>query len=259
MKLKSKNLKTSFFYIIIPIVLASILGFILYQSNQRIETLKSGIDLKPRPFSELLATDFADVKDEVADPSKCDGSKIMKFLEAVKQSKSPEFLEAAKNSKASMNRFKDYDLFKDYDPNVHKLTILDDCWRQYENEYVRFKFRDLNGSLRMNEVDYFEIFDDSLEAFYAFGIGVIKINDFSIEKNIIEKLKGELATVKNIKIYKNPIGVEIYRADTIHLTYKYEDKSYYFIDLPDYNKYISIMSYSDRIAKDILSTIEIKK
>ena len=241
MKFKIKKFKVIFIYIIIPVILIVFLGIALYQSDRRMKLLKQGIDLKPRPFSELIATDFASVKDEPADPSKCDGTKILKFLEGVKDSKAP------------------VDWFKNYDPNIHKLTILDNCWRQYENEYVKFKFRDLNGSLKMSGVDSFSIEDFGSDKSNNFGIAVIKRNNPSIQEDIINRLKSELATVKNIKIYKNSRGAEIYRADTIHLTYKYENKSYYFIDLPDYNKFIFIMSYSEPTMKDILSTIEVKK
>jgi len=225
-------------FVIIPIVLVMIIIFVFYESSQNLARLKNGIDLKPKPFSELLATDFAKVGDEaIQDPSKCDSTRVL--AEIKKDSSNPNLA----------------DNWMDYDPNVHKLKILDNCWREYENEYVKFKFRDLNDSLVMWKENYFGINETNSR---SFGTLTLKKNKLPLYKAIIAFLELSTQDFKEIKTFINPNKVNIYRAESMRHTYRYEKKISYFIDLPSNDNYLNIWSSSDRVIKEILSTIETK-
>jgi len=238
MKIKLKKFKSISLYILIPITLVLVLIFLIYQSNQKIKLLKQGIDLKPRPFSELIALDFADVKDEPADPSKCDGTKIMKFLSEVKTS----------TAQVSW--------FKDYDPNIHKLTILDNCWRQYENEYVKFKFRDLNGSLWMDRENSFNVTVEGLPN----NIGIYdNSKNGKTYFNAVLRLIPLNSEFLGMSTYKNKNDEIILRTEILSHSPVHLKRNIYTIELPNTDKFIFVSGYTDRTIMDILSTIELKK
>lgn len=244
MKISKKCLQSIAMVVVVVIVMTGFGGWVKYKikkekvAKNTIYINGISVDLTPRPFSELITTDFADVKDEVADPSKCDGSKV---LAQIKQESS--------NPKLA-------DFWKDYDPNVDKLTILDNCWRQYENQYVKFKFRDLNGSLLMYGSENFGINSSG----FLNNIGVYDVSRSG--KNYIDAV---LKTIQSneeflgMTQYKNPQGVIILRTEVFSHQAVNVKKSHYTVDLPGIDEFIDIHGYSDRAMKDILSTIEIKK
>lgn len=112
-----KKIPTALF-IIIPIILVIILIYVFYVSSQK----NYQEDLQIRPFSELLEMDFPELEEkDIQDPSVCDSTRIIKEWTNDKA----EWINAGET----------------------KLTLLDDCWREYENEIFKFRFRDINDSI----------------------------------------------------------------------------------------------------------------
>lgn len=222
--------------IIIPIILVVAFAYLLYASDKKMVRLKQGIDLEPRPFLELLEMDFAKVGNvSIQDPSKCSSTKV---LEQIKQfSSNPEI-----------------DGWKNYDANIYKLNILDDCWRQYENEYLKVRFRDLNDSLIMSRVGVFSVDEPNSRTFW---IATSDKNNQSYFDAIMA-YSGKYQDFHSLKVFKNPNGLEIYRLEIGYNSYKYTKKNFYLIDIPKSDNYITISSDSNRILKEILSSIELK-
>lgn len=244
MKINKKQLQNIFMIVIVIIAMVGF-GFLAKHnidkkiaSRNQIYINGLKIDLTPRPFSELLATDFANIKDEPADPNKCDGTKILKFLEGVK------------DSKAQVT------WFKDYDPSIHKLTILDNCWRQYENEYVKFKFRDLNGSLSMDSHRSFNVNANG----FPNNLGIHDNNKNGKSYiNAALRMMPPNSEFLGMSTYSNPNGVMVLKTEILSHSGMDVRESVYTIDMPGTDRFIYISGYSDRTMKDILSTIEIKK
>jgi len=236
--MKFPQAKLKILYLIISIILISVLVYVLYQSNQEITRRKTGIDLRPRPFSELLKMDFSNVGDEtIQDPSKCNSTRVLDQIK--KDSTNPNLK----------------DNWIGYDPKVDKLTILDNCWRQYENQYVKFRFRDLDDSLVIDKTDQFMINDGSLK---SFGVLYLRKSNLPIDQTIIKFVGLTRENFLGVKNYKKLNSVIVYRSESYYHTYRLEKKIQYFINLDD-KGYLYLWSNSDRVLREILSSVEIKK
>ncbi len=230
-----KKIPTALFLIGLFILLL-ISSYLLYEYNLRAYRIKVGI----KPFSELLEIDFVDLEEIKVDENNCDVTRVVDYLEAVKNSKVP------------------VSGFKDYDPDIHKLTILDDCWRQYENEYVRFKFRDLNGSLLMTKTGIFNLAEGSKNTTRTFGLLTPDKNSLPYNQAIIAYLEYTGHTFIKTDTFINPNGVIIDRTETYSPQVTKEKSIYYTIDLPEQDKFIYLLSHSKRVSEEILSSIELK-
>jgi hypothetical protein len=234
-----KKISTALFLIGLFILLL-ISSYLLYEYNLRAYRIKVGI----RPFSELLEMDFTDVENEtIQNRSKCDSKKVL--------------------GKGN------------YAPEEYKLTILNNCWREYENDYVKFRFRDLNNSLKNVSNGRFSIKETvkskqqvitneglvypEWTGYRDFGVRIQSKNGDEYEKAILNHIQylneGEYI---GTQIFVNPMNEIIYRTESEYVTVFPTINRMYSIDLPSHDYYIEIWGESLRAVKEILTTIELK-
>ena len=221
--------------IMIAIAIFAMVGFYVLV-NYNIDKINSNSDI--RPFSELLEMDFADVGDEtIQDPNSCGSIKVLEQLQ-----------EDSTNPNLAGN-------WGNYEPNIHKLKILENCWRQYENEYVTFKIRDLNDSLKIRGADQFRIADTNTR---SFSVLFPEKNNLSYDQALLVHIGFTGHVFIKTDNFINPNGVIIHRTDTYSPQVMQEKQIFYTIEMPGKDKFIYLPSYSKRISKEILSTIELK-
>ncbi len=221
-------------FVIIPIILVFTLVYVFYLSGQKVYKE----ELQIRPLSELLDMDFPEAEEEtIQDLSVCDSSRIIEEWERDK-AKWPGHEKT-------------------------KLTLLDNCWREYENEHFKFRFRDINDSAVIvrqkgaNIKEGVNVRLDNLNDKKIFSLafsGVTKEKD----ENYPIKLTSDLYNIVSVNKFLIKDDVYIYRIE-----YEFESavgiriKKYYTLSLDDKN-FLSLYSDSGRFIKESLPTIEIK-
>jgi hypothetical protein len=239
--------------IMIMIVVIVMIGFsflvkqiIKYNKQKKVSQTfqnKEKIDLEPRPFSELLDLDFPEEEDDtIQDSSVCNSTRI---------------IEEWKRDKIEWTN-----------SGETKLSLLDNCWREYENELLKFKFRDI---------------DDSVSIKYQFGekngygvklVAKDQAGNYNVVftaskgKDVNEKIKDPEYFFKptqpfyyrqlSVKKYLIKKGLFLYRVEQGYDSVGGTGISlYYQLSFND-EKLVSIGGKSRRFMKEVLPTIELK-
>jgi hypothetical protein len=172
-------------FIIIPIILVLVLVYFLFGSSLN-EYLRGS---KVRPIEELFAMDFSDLEEpQIEDLSKCDSTRILNERE----------------EKISEGKIE----------GAGELTIEDNCWRTYENDFVKFSFRDFNDTVRIRDdskddvgISFRYEKNDILEV-GRFDISIYSKNNTGIATDFCKKDYFSPATEDNIRELENKIDID---------------------------------------------------